>query len=607
MDARLHRRRLASRTALIALGVVTAVLVSGLTTPTAVARPLCDQPKPPPICGGGDPRHPLPPPPPKPVVATFSWSVPERLRLSPRNTSYVPVDVTPDKWPVDLNACGSSGGIDGMLGYHWSIDGVPVMQTGNCATRLQLPRLGTYSVDLTVVGAKKWGGLARSSTVQTVEVRDLLVVSLGDSIASGEGNPDVREKIFHDADWESERCHRSRVSGPTQTALALERRDPHSSVTFIHLACSGAAIIAGSSGDGGLLRPYGGVLKYKPTPPPLPSQLDAASTRAEGRQIDALLISAGANDVGFAAIVTGCLDGPSGGFKRNPRYDCSDPQSVVRTRAEEAIAQRLPGLYDQLAQKVEARLHPRRVLITEYPDVTRNKNGDICDPLMETPAGKVSRAEAQWAYDRVITGMNQAIAAAAARNPAAGWEVVSLGDAFSRGDYCSNQGRLIRTLSESSQFQWDVGGSMHPNAGGHTAISQRILARFDAPPAGDNVLPKPAEPPAAVATGRLVVSQPLTVTLGAADQPTTASFTVTNAGGQTLAVPYLLVGARGADGANVDFPASSALTLQPGTTHTYRQSKQLPLGKYTAWPAYYDGTTWTELSARQNVTVPPAP
>ncbi len=610
VNERTPKRRPATRTAMIALSVVAAFMINGLSAPGAMARPFCDQPESPPICGEGDPRRPRPSAPPEPVVAKFTWSVPDRFMLGPA-PRFVPVDVIPKTWSVNLDACGSSGGIAGTRRYHWSIDGVALPPT-SCATRVQVPRLGTYSIHLTVVGkgTGTGGALVEDSTVQTVPVRDLLVVSLGDSIASGEGNPDVHEKTFHDADWETEICHRSRVAGPAQAALALERRDPHSSVTFISLACSGAAILAGTSGDGGLLRPYGGVDGGKG--PALPAQVEEARKLTWGRSIDVLLMSAGANDVGFAKIVTGCLDGTMGGFKRNPNYDCSKPTSHVQTRAEEAITLRLPGLYDQLAREVTARLKPYRVLITQYPDVTRDENGNVCNPLMVmgTPPGRISRAEAQWAYDEVITGMNDAISAAAARNPAAGWEVVSLGDAFSRGGYCSDRGRLIRILSESLEFQADESGSLHPNEGGHTAIAQRILAKFDAPPPRDRVLPLPAKPitPAApAAPSRLVVSQPLTVTVGTANQPTTASLTVKNTGGQPLTVPYVMVGARGANGANVDFPASPAFTLQPGATYTYQQPKQLPPGTYTAWPATYNGTVWTELSARQDITVPTIP
>ena len=42
------------------------------------------------------------------------------------------------------------------------------------------------------------------------------------------------------ATWQDRRCHRSARAGIAQAALELEQLDPHTSVTFVHLACSGA-------------------------------------------------------------------------------------------------------------------------------------------------------------------------------------------------------------------------------------------------------------------------------------------------------------------------------------------------------------------------------
>ena len=81
-----------------------------------------------------------------------------------------------------------------------------------------------------------------------LDAHDLLVVSLGDSVASGEGNPDGPG--IH---WLEKRCHRSLRSGAAQATRAVERGDRHSVVTFVPLACSGATI------DAGLLGAYDGV------------------------------------------------------------------------------------------------------------------------------------------------------------------------------------------------------------------------------------------------------------------------------------------------------------------------------------------------------------
>jgi len=117
-----------------------------------------------------------------------------------------------------------------------------------------------------------------------VIVEDLLVVGLGDSFASGEGNPDqpidphpsfsmsygagltyplpVRNTgeparfdaaanadrtLFYKAaaKWLSADCHKSQYSYQFRVALQLAIENPKRAVTFVHLACSGAEITEG--------------------------------------------------------------------------------------------------------------------------------------------------------------------------------------------------------------------------------------------------------------------------------------------------------------------------------------------------------------------------
>lgn len=123
-----------------------------------------------------------------------------------------------------------------------------------------------------------------------VKVTDLLVVGLGDSFASGEGNPDrpvelsatrallyageqgglplrvTNPQIFgpdlgeYDATtldrfrkghalWVSRDCHRSQYSYQFRVALQLAVENPHRAVTLVHLACTGAEATAGLFGS----------------------------------------------------------------------------------------------------------------------------------------------------------------------------------------------------------------------------------------------------------------------------------------------------------------------------------------------------------------------
>ncbi|MGN6696388.1 MAG: hypothetical protein ACTHN0_19575, partial [Aquihabitans sp.] len=116
----------------------------------------------------------------------------------------------------------------------------------NCKMTVPVTKLGTFKAVLDV----KVGGVSVDSREETITPKDNLIVSVGDSVASGEGNPDTLESgTYWSPKWQNKQCHRTSLAGPAQAALRMERRDPHSSVTFVHLACSGASITTGLLGD----------------------------------------------------------------------------------------------------------------------------------------------------------------------------------------------------------------------------------------------------------------------------------------------------------------------------------------------------------------------
>jgi len=211
----------------------------------------------------------------------------------------------------------------------------------------------------------------REIAATNAKVTDLLIVAMGDSFASGEGNPDVpvrfsRERradyglglgaeplsgyparvgpwrsvgdaafIKNNARWIDQACHRSLYSHQLRAALQLAIEDPHRAVTFIGYACSGAEIVDG------LFRRYKGH-EWVPNPPDL-SQLSAIAqaqcgpNRAqevelpeayhmrgripelkgglvmrrcdpeEARKIDLVLVSVGGNDIGFARLLANAV------------------------------------------------------------------------------------------------------------------------------------------------------------------------------------------------------------------------------------------------------------------------------------------------------------
>lgn len=205
---------------------------------------------------------------------------------------------------------------------------------------------------------------------EVIQVEDILVVGLGDSFASGEGNPDVpvrfsRERhvvyggvasaglpmrayptregdwvevgdtAFMDrkARWLGQSCHRSLYSHQIRASMQLALNNPQRAVTFVGFACAGAEIT------------HGLFLRFKGNEwslvPPQRSQLSAVAAaqcrkspqlrryaRAFGvdnkleilhdlpllncppkqaRKIDLLMLSVGGNDVGFSSLIANVI------------------------------------------------------------------------------------------------------------------------------------------------------------------------------------------------------------------------------------------------------------------------------------------------------------
>lgn len=200
----------------------------------------------------------------------------------------------------------------------------------------------------------------------SIKVTDIFIVGMGDSFASGEGNPDVpvrfspertadyddklagyparvgtwreigeRGFIEENARWLDQACHRSLYSHQLRAALQLGIEDPHRAVTFVGLACSGAESV------NGLFLRYKGH-EWVPNPPVL-SQISAAAEAQcnnrgakdydlpeayhlsgripelqgglvlrkcdadQARRIDLLFVSIGGNDIGFARLVANAV------------------------------------------------------------------------------------------------------------------------------------------------------------------------------------------------------------------------------------------------------------------------------------------------------------
>lgn len=428
------------------------------------------------------------------TTLTYSWSMPERIGADKDGDGRVDYDTSaaylnPTSWTVQLDACASPAIVDrgSATKVDWTFSGnglaAPVTVTGTCSLSRALPKLGAYTVS-----AKLTAEPAVTSS-QTVTLKDTLIVSVGDSVASGEGSPDTLESAplgpfpFYGPKWEDRQCHRSALAGPAQAAIRLEKRDPHSSVTFLHLACSGATI------DVGLLGPYEGIEPSQG--PKKPAQLDDALTLTNGRKIDTLLVSIGANNMGFADIVKACIALADCNTASVPGVD--NAQQIY----DKGIA-KLPPLYAQLDTKLTQMSAAGRlgnVVMTQYFDVAQFDDGSTCTG--QTPAERAgyrnpdnsvvdgfSKSEFQWTHDIVSPGINKAVAdAAAAANADGGprWTVVDgIATDFGKHGYCAKD-RWIRQLFESFAYQHDQNGAFHPNSEGQLYGYAKNIERVVAP------------------------------------------------------------------------------------------------------------------------------
>jgi hypothetical protein len=266
----------------------------------------------------------------------FTWTIPERYdewwrtwtgirtvsvdepsRHTETVFGYASSFVHPDRWSVTLDGCGTEPPDGGRATFSWTVRlGTEVVReipdTRCLVERVVLPDEGTYAVTLNVESENGW----RDTLTANISVDDIVILSFGDSSASGEGNPD---DTGLDVDWVDRRCHRSRTSGHALTAQALEESSTKSSVTFLSFACSGGKL------GGGVLEPYEGIAAFGSGPIPtefwemenLRAQVDAAREALcrvpveqcgpdDMREVDLVLLSIGINDLSFSDVVTIC-------------------------------------------------------------------------------------------------------------------------------------------------------------------------------------------------------------------------------------------------------------------------------------------------------------
>jgi subtilisin-like proprotein convertase family protein len=372
--------------------------------------------------------------------------------------------IYPSSWHVTLDASASVAGSTPIVAYQWTVpSNVPAPQpTGNAGVfTCDFPDQGSYPVTLTITSQD---GQSNSFHLNVV-VRDYLIVSLGDSYGSGEGSPD--RTVYGSPTtpvqlmWEDIRTHRSHYAGAAQAALAIESADPHSSVTFISLAASGALL------TNGILAPYEGTIPPPNELAPLAPQIDQMEILLRQhvpgvatRHPDAVLISIGGNDAGFASLVE----------------DLALPVPLEKETADIQMhfLPAVQGLIDNY-RNLDVLLHSdgvKNICITEYSDPTHDASGGFSD--FTFPLSGITADKAAWAYQNLLVPLNATIQRDA---DLLGWHYVGGIDAQDLTHGISSGGnRWLDTLNDSYVNEFDWHGVVHPNYYGQFAIANSLVS-----------------------------------------------------------------------------------------------------------------------------------
>jgi lysophospholipase L1-like esterase len=304
----------------------------------------------------------------------------------------------------------------------WSFDDGegPQQSTFDCAEPVNLrARYGRATIASVEVSS---GPEAPQRVSTEIMVRDIFIAGLGDSIASGEGNPDrpiaLSDEGFcfryylgtagaqyyrpsragykggraceapdslqvwqrQSALWFNSACHRSLYSYQTRTALALAVQYPHIAVTYLPLACTGATIADGLFGSQRAREcpPTKSGANCKGT---INAQLDelreavsAAKRRQPDRRLDIILLSIGANDINFSGLVADVIVDTATErvlFRRSGVIG-----SVEDSRA--ALTRELPQSFGKLREALKSLVGDlQRVVYVSYADPTL-ANGAPC-------------------------------------------------------------------------------------------------------------------------------------------------------------------------------------------------------------------------------------
>jgi hypothetical protein len=357
--------------------------------------------------------------------------------------------------------------------------------------RRVLPRALAVTVGL---GLAIGGSVAVAGTERAPRpTRPPAVVSLGDSYISGEagrwegnsadatGNRGGTDRAFVDTaegptydptlvygESAANGCHRSDVAPITRV------RWPR--LTTINLACSGAATV-------NVLRASAGGQPFKGEPP----QNDELAVVARQYKVEAIALSIGGNDLGFANIVTTCVvafltKGAPCSTTLRPGLDEKLPvvQAAIVATVNDVRATMTEAGYDPRTYRLVLNSYPIGVPAAadvRYPEAGTDRTAIGGCPLYDV--------DIQAGHDTLTGAVNGVVRAAA---EATGTQLLDLADTFRGHELCSTAASQPTGEANERTSEWlrwidlagqgDLNESFHPNAFGQKAIGRCLALAF---------------------------------------------------------------------------------------------------------------------------------
>uniref|UniRef100_A0A1I7YVK1 SGNH_hydro domain-containing protein n=1 Tax=Steinernema glaseri TaxID=37863 RepID=A0A1I7YVK1_9BILA len=353
---------------------------------------------------------------------------------------------------VFLNVCSSvpDGLKDQEIRYDWTmkLEGSTLYDqqlpsTPNCSISWKAPVQANYIV--TVTGYVANGTEKALMGQNKITVVDRWIAAIGDSYASGEGNPSINCAANKPAKWMSEICHRSNRSWPHKVFSLFEHRFQNAAVHFTYVPCTGASVDNGilTGKDQSQLELIGNITAFRRSGP------------------DVLLMSLGGNDVGYSEILSHLINSANE-ERSNYLFGGLDLRFFY-------VSHQIDRVVEKLKQ-----IRPKMVVLPHYFDITENEVGHIdsdCEDLRKVPRQNLRQARLL-----ILNRLNEILALKGFQNQ---WVILSseIRSIFAKKGICSRNS-LIRSIASSNHIQCNPFGGFHPTEEAHTQIAEAIWNRI---------------------------------------------------------------------------------------------------------------------------------